>query len=187
LQVQQPSQPANTLPVHPHGQGEPKFTSGPHAYVKNAVIESAELGIERGFVLSAWVMVEFGDGSSQGFGGFVLGGIGDPKDVPSARHGEQPNVAAEFICGVLRAAGVDSWGDLPEKSIRVGLNEAFGTIIGIGHIIKDDRWFHPSKAFAALRRSASLRHTPDEWDKVLAACAKANAKAASPVADGGAA
>ena len=116
----------------------------------NAIIKSARITIDRGFVLSAWVDLDYG-GSGQSFGGFVLGGVGD---ATCAKHKEQPNIAAEFIVGVMQAGDVESWHDLPGKTIRVRRSEpgVSGMIVAIGHIVREDRWFNPTERFAALSR-----------------------------------
>jgi len=120
--------------------------------VVNAIIDSAHIKIERGFLLDSWIFVKYESGG-QGFGGFVLGGIGDEK-VPASRHAEQPNLAAEWLVSVLRAAGVEKWSEVPGKVIRVRRDhEGFGgRILGIGHAIKDDCWFMPEQRIAQLQR-----------------------------------
>lgn len=107
--------------------------------ITNAVIESAHIKFERGFILTVWISLDYG-GSGQGFGGYVLGG--DPNhDSKAARHHEQQNIAAEWIGQILSIGGVEDWNDLKGKVIRVD-HEPFGKIYGIGHAIKD-RWFYP--------------------------------------------
>lgn len=116
----------------------------------NAIITKATITIERGFLLSSWVYLDYG-GSGQGLGGFVLGGTPDSK----AGDHTAANFAAEWIVGVMRAADVEDWSSLPGRAVRVrrdreGLS---GTVVGIGHIIRDDRWFSPESAFARLGAS----------------------------------
>lgn len=119
--------------------------------VVNAIIDSAHIKIERGFLLDSWIFVKYESGG-QGFGGFVLGGIGDEK-VPASRHAEQPNLAAEWIVSILRAADVEDWKDVPGKAVRIRRESGWGgKIIGIGHITKSDRWFMPAQRFAELIR-----------------------------------
>lgn len=121
--------------------------------VVNAVIESASIGLDRGFILSGWVFLDYG-GGCQGFGGYVLGGMGE--DCACANHAGQPNLAAEFIVGVLKAAGVEKWGDLPGKTLRVQKTGHYGDIVAIGHVIKDDCWFNPKERFAAMLGRAEV-------------------------------
>jgi hypothetical protein len=119
-----------------------------YPFVTNAIIESASIVIERGFILSGWVHLDFG-GTCQGFGGFALGGIGDQK-VSLAQHGCQPNLAAEWLVGVLRASGVEKLSDCAGKVVRVGKDDEWGKVRAIGHAVKSDRWFNPEAAFSAL-------------------------------------
>jgi hypothetical protein len=113
----------------------------------NAVIDSARIGVERGCFLDSWVFLNFEIGT-QGFGGFVLGG---EPGVTAGEHKSQPNLAAEWIMSVLRAADVEDWSKLKGRSVRVRRETGWnGKIRGIGHIIKDDRWFMPEEAFDFL-------------------------------------
>ncbi|MBB6306277.1 hypothetical protein [Xanthobacter tagetidis] len=116
--------------------------------IRNAIIEAATLYIERGFILTSFVHLNYG-GSGQGYGGYVLGGLPDSK---AGAHAEQGNLAAEWITGIMRAAGVEDWKDLPGKSVRVRLSQPGlgGMVEAIGHIIRDDRWFDSKEAFARL-------------------------------------
>lgn len=106
----------------------------------NAQIESAEIQIERGFVLTCWITLNYG-GSGQNFGGYSL-----MLDKSSANHkkSKEFNYAGIFILRILEIAGVESWGDLKGKTIRVRKTDEWGSILSIGHIIKDD-WFNPEE------------------------------------------
>lgn len=120
--------------------------------VTNAIIESASIGLDRDIFLCMWLQLDYGDGLHQGFGGYVIGGL---PNAAAGRHHEQPNLAADFIVGCLRAADVDKVSQLAGKSIRVRrTDEGFGgDIIEIGHITKDDRWFNPKARFEELQKS----------------------------------
>jgi hypothetical protein len=98
-----------------------------------------------------WLHLDYG-GSGQGFGGYILGGA---PSAAAGKHAKQPNYAAEFIIGCLRAADVGRFSDLPGKTIRVQLSEdgLGGKIIAIGHIVKDDRWFNPAEAFESMKEN----------------------------------
>jgi hypothetical protein len=128
--------------------------------VTNAVIESATISVERGFILTSWVFLDYGDSTHQGFGGYVLGGIGDAK---ASQHHEQKNLCAEWIAGVMHAAEVENWSALAGRSIRVLRSKGGfgGDIIGIGHIVKDQRWFYPKQAFERLPASPSQEASDD--------------------------
>lgn len=109
----------------------------------NAIIQSASIGLDRGSFLCAWVHLDYG-GAGQGFGGYVLGGTPDAK---AGDHRNQKNLAAEFIVRVLAAAGVESWSDLPGKTVRVRKASEWGDILAIGHIVKRDKWFNPRETY----------------------------------------
>lgn len=118
-------------------------------FICNAIIEKADITIERGFILTAMVHLDFG-GSGQGFGGYTLGGTGDAK---CADH-TGPNYAAEFIAKCMSVAGVERWDQMRGKTVRVRKDTEWGQITAIGHIVKD-QWFYPKAAFAALRARVS--------------------------------
>lgn len=109
--------------------------------VHNAIIESASLGAERGFVLDSWIHVDYG-GSGQGFGGFALY-LGE-----SSAHHSVSSPAGHWIWRVMQVAGVESWTALKGRSIRCRVES--GRIVAIGHIIKDI-WFEPEREFAEAR------------------------------------
>lgn len=112
--------------------------------IKNAVIESAEIDIERG--LSAWLHLDYGD-MGQGFGGYLLY---VPKDWKS--HANQKNYAGHFIHRCIAIAGVEKWSELKGRTIRVKGEHVLGSnkIEAIGHIVKDD-WFNPSEDFKKMK------------------------------------
>lgn len=114
----------------------------------NAVIQDVCMRLDRDVFLCGYVGMERQDGFHQSFGGYVLGGVPDAK---AGRHNEQPNLAAMWMVGVMRAAGVDDYSKAVGKAVRIRLDkEGFGgSIEAIGHIIKDDRWFVPREAFDA--------------------------------------
>ena len=122
-------------------------SEGAWPIVFNAEIESADIRIERGFILTAWVHLKW-DGQGQGFGGYVLGGT-PFDDALCARHEDQTNLAADFIGGILAVAGVDSFKALTGKIIRVAKDDSWGDILAIGHPVKE-RWYVPKDRFALL-------------------------------------
>ena len=100
--------------------------------IKNAIIKSVEIEIEDHGLLTVWLMLDYGDSTSQGFGGWCLYNEYFPKNDRAGR----------FIQRILDVVGVRNWNDLSGKTIRV---RGSGTgVDAIGHIIKDD-WFEPSK------------------------------------------
>jgi hypothetical protein len=110
--------------------------------IKNAVIESASITNDDHGLLSAWVFLDYG-GSGQGFGGYCLY---LPKDF---KHHSILSPAGHFIWRVMEVAGVSRWEHLKGKTVRVKSDGTWGgSIIAIGHIVKDD-WFNPSADFTA--------------------------------------
>lgn len=102
--------------------------------IKNAVIESVQLSNNDHGCLSAWLMLDYGDGQHQGFGGYALY---LPK---SFTHHELKSVAGNFIWRCLEIADVSDWSYLVGKTIRVKIDNGF--VKSIGHIVKGD-WFTP--------------------------------------------
>lgn len=115
--------------------------------IENAIIESADISLSRGFILDCWVFLDYG-GSAQGFGGYVLGGT----QGKAGEHDKQPNIAAEFICSVLRVAEVENFSDLKGKCVRVRKSGHLGKILAIGHITKDI-WFEPETKIQDMMNS----------------------------------
>lgn len=107
--------------------------------IKNAVIESVSLSKADHGLLSAWLFLNYGDSSAQGFGGYCLY---LPK---SFTHHQLLSHAGHFIWRCLEIADVDEWSKLPGKTIRV--KSDLSRVYAIGHIVKDD-WFCPSEDFA---------------------------------------
>lgn len=114
-------------------------------HIQNAIISSVSLSKADHNLLSAWLMLDYGDSGHQGFGGFSLY---LPKDF--LHHGGR-NYAGHFIFRCLEIGGVDDWDQLKGKSIRVKLTQEGlgGKIIAIGHITKND-WFDPEQEFKTI-------------------------------------
>ena len=92
--------------------------------IQNATVTSTELGgDERG--PSFWLHLDYG-GSSQGFGGYRLGG-------------EFTNYV---VMGILDTLEVASWEKLKGTPVRAKIED--GTIVSIGHYIKE-QWFTPKE------------------------------------------
>lgn len=117
--------------------------------IVNATIVNQSAGFDREIFLCCHLTFDYGNGTHQGFGGHVLGGEPGSK---AGEHGANPNWCAEYLVGVLRAAGVESMTQLPGKNVRVKREVGWGgKVIAIGHITKDDLWFDPETAFKKLR------------------------------------
>lgn len=98
--------------------------------IVNAVIESAELNCERGF-LAGSVMLDYGDGGHQGTGMF---GLYSPK--------QDHDLGGLFVFRVLQVADVNEWSELEGRAVRVRIEN--GLVESIGHYLKDD-WFCPRR------------------------------------------
>lgn len=105
-------------------------------YITNATITKTRLCIERGFILTAWIHLEF-DCGGQAYGGRALH---LSKESPHHDKALKYNAAGDFILNTLLIAGVDSWEDLPGRNIRIEKKSEFGEILAIGHIVKD-AWY----------------------------------------------
>lgn len=95
---------------------------------RNARIESTWLGPEDHGIPSCGIVLDYGDGGHQGFGGYDL-----------RRWGY------EFIAGILVAAGTDRWERLVGRHVRVEADDS--SVSAIGHITKE-AWFRPSDSDA---------------------------------------
>lgn len=114
--------------------------------VKNAIIESASIRTEDGF-LDCSVCFNYG-GSGQCFGGWTL-------YLPATWKNHKvsgPNYAGHFIWRVMELAGVTKWEQMKGKTMRVLADHSH--IEAIGHIVKDD-WFYPRKDFEKAEREAA--------------------------------
>lgn len=100
---------------------------------RNAIIRSVRLGFEDHGILTAWLDLDYGS-VCQGFGGWNLQAIG-------------ANYCGEFVKGCLNVVGVNEWGDLPGKTIRV--RQEHEHCHSIGHIV-EDRWFNPRDLFTKM-------------------------------------
>lgn len=121
----------------------------------NARIESVSLQLDRGVFLCGWLQLSRADGTSQGFGGYVLGGM---PEAAAGRHAEQPNLAAAWCVAVMRAADVENYVEAAGKIVRIRIDQPGfnGRIIAIGHALKDDRWFQPERDFQKMARKGEL-------------------------------
>lgn len=118
--------------------------------IQNALIESVKIDDFGRDLLTAWLMLDYGNGQHQGFGGYTL------YLPPSYKHHKLESPAGHFIYRCMQIAGARSWDDIAGKSIRVEFTGDGGlgdTIAGIGHITKDD-WFYPEADFLRMKAEA---------------------------------
>lgn len=108
---------------------------------ENGIIKSTFLGVEDHGIFTAFLHIEF-DGSGLGFGGYALDQHFNRADK-SGRIGTAYGM--EFIRQILSTLEVDSWENLPRKTVRVRRDD--GKIHTIGHIVKN-RWFTPATDLA---------------------------------------
>lgn len=110
---------------------------------KNAIIMEANITIEDG-PLEVWLTLDYGNRTGQGFGGFAL-------HLPEEfAHHNLLYPAGHHLFRILQIAGVTTWKEVTGKAIRAQVED--GSIIGIGHITKED-WFYPAKDYQKLRRT----------------------------------
>lgn len=105
--------------------------------IRNAIIESTQLGKEDHGLMTAMIIVKYNESVKQGFGGYTLDEYDNKKDK---RVGHAWGM--EFIMRVLEVVGVENWEDLPGHHIRVKFTPT--KILAIGNIL-EDVWFDPSE------------------------------------------
>lgn len=107
---------------------------------RNATIESVSLSNDDHGLLTAFLHLDYGDSSHQGFGGFSL-------YSPRSKAANSKNWAGHFIWRCLEIGGVTEWSELPGRTIRVRAEHSI--IRAIGHITRDD-WFDPAMDFKKM-------------------------------------
>lgn len=111
------------------------MTQTPKLETVNATISGTRLGIEDHGILTFFLQCDYKVGS-QGFGGYSM----DTYDKTKKRRVGSA-YGTEYILRILDTVGVEEWGHLNGKNIRVIRDEGWGGLIrGIGHITKD-KWF----------------------------------------------
>jgi len=111
---------------------------------KNAIVEGFEVFIEDHGILTAYLYLDYGEGSHQGFGGYAL---------QSPAHPGALNAAGIFIRRVLEICEVDRVSECAGKTVRA--RASFSGVEAIGHVVKDD-WFCPKEEFARLRERSGV-------------------------------
>jgi hypothetical protein len=85
----------------------------PEYYHEICEIESVSLGFESHGILTAMIQVRYGECVHQGIGGLCLSNsVHDDR-----RPFETVPLAMDFVVGVMQAAGVGKWEDLPGKTL----------------------------------------------------------------------
>ena len=108
--------------------------------IKNAIITSSSIKLDRDYFLSVWLSLRF-DSYSQNFGGYVLGKIDEVYAKDMGNH------AGIFIMKCMKVAGVTDWGDVVGKAVRIKTTEGWNAeILGVGHVVNDE-WLIPSELF----------------------------------------
>ncbi len=110
--------------------------------IHNAIVTFASIELEN--CLTLRLGLDYG-GAFQTFGNFALGGEPGTK---AGDHIKQPNWTAEWIVSVLRACDAESLDKCVGKVIRVEResDKYAAGIKGIGHCVRDDRWFYPEQS-----------------------------------------
>jgi hypothetical protein len=111
--------------------------------IRNAIIESWDIRIERGFILDAWLHLKYDDSMGQGFGGWSL------YLDKTASHHTIESVAGHHLFRIMEIAGVERIKDLSGKAIRA--NVVDGKVVSVGHIINDD-WYTPAEDFGKVKK-----------------------------------
>lgn len=101
--------------------------------IVNATIVSADIVIEMGFILSSRISVDYGDGTTQGFGGITLY-LG--PEATKHEESKKKNSAGIYIFSLMEIAGVEQFSNILDKNIRVVRDRKTGIIREIGHITK---------------------------------------------------
>lgn len=99
----------------------------------NAIIEKVEITAADHNMLTVCLGLQLEGGAHQSISGHCL----YSPDAPDWLD------AGQYVWHVLRAAGVTEWSRLAGRAIRVRRHN--GLICEIGHIIRDDLWFAPSR------------------------------------------
>jgi hypothetical protein len=104
--------------------------------IKNATIENIRIHMERGFIVTISITLDYG-GAGQSFGGYMLA----HKD-----RGPTPHLAA-WVLGLMEVFKVDDIMKLKGKPCRAEASHC--KVKRIGHFT-DDRWFDPEEVNQGL-------------------------------------
>ena len=119
--------------------------------IRNAKITKAELTMADYGCLLLWLTVE-GNGWGVALGGFVLGkGYLDAKEFEGYAKG------TEEIMRVMDTVGVDEFGDLEGKYVRVEVGRLGDRVTKFGNIIKE-KWFDFNEFHKSENTNKKVKH-----------------------------
>ena len=109
--------------------------------LKNARIERTTLGVHQDYGIFTFTIVLDYGGSGQHFCGVTLDTV--------AVRGVGPRIPTKYgldcIMRLLKAVGVSSWEDLPNKNVRAIIEN--GMIIGLMNFLDDENTFLPGELY----------------------------------------
>lgn len=109
--------------------------------LKNAKITDVSLTMGNYGSLTSWLVLN-GNGWATSYGGRCLGhGYLGSKEFTGSPNG------IEYLMRIMDVAGVESWGDLENKYVRVAMKGWGDSVKIIGNLI-DDKWFDSDSFFA---------------------------------------
>lgn len=101
---------------------------------KNAKITSTMLGFEDHGIMTLFLNLKYGQSSAQGAGGYCLDAPLKVKGVFKRRIGTA--LGMDLIMSILKVVEVNTWEDLPGKTIRV--KATHNKVHAIGNLLSDD-------------------------------------------------
>lgn len=109
--------------------------------LKNAKITDVSLTMGNYGCLTLWLVLN-GNGWATSYGGRCLGhGYLGSEEFTGSPNG------IEYLMRIMDVAGVESWGNLKNKYVRVAMKGWGDSVKIIGNLI-DDRWFDSDSFFA---------------------------------------
>ncbi len=112
--------------------------------IKNATIYQADIQYDHG-IMHCSLVVEYGDGSTQGFASYGL-------FYPSRQ--EILGIGGHYIHRLMNVAGVESWSKMVGRPVRVKVDH--GIIVAIGHFASEN-WFAPAFEYAGIGKTEDHR------------------------------
>lgn len=107
---------------------------------QNALVESAELRLDRDCFLCFWVGLKLENGFHQSFGGHVL------ANQTNVNTDNNESYCARYLSKAFEVLDVDSLAKMKGKTIRIRkeADNWNSEILAIGHII-EDTWLDPKE------------------------------------------